>query len=65
MSKAYDEHPNIAQIYNNMGLAYEALGKAQVALEFYEKALQIWIKSFENDHPYILECSKNIANIKN
>ena len=29
MSKAYDEHPNIAQIYNNMGLAYEALGKAQ------------------------------------
>jgi len=46
-----DDH--VAVLLNNLGRAYETLGDASKAIEYYEKALQIDLKAFGDQHPQV------------
>ncbi|HVW98984.1 MAG TPA: tetratricopeptide repeat protein, partial [Candidatus Babeliaceae bacterium] len=43
-------HPDIAEIYNNMGSAYEALGQREDALTFFQQAINIWLNLYGPIH---------------
>jgi tetratricopeptide (TPR) repeat protein len=40
----------VASTYNNIGFVHEQLGNFQKALEYYEKSLEINIKSLRGAH---------------
>ena len=42
------EHPQVATIYNNLGLAHEELGDSKKALVYFEKSLDISSENEEN-----------------
>ena len=46
-----DNHPNVAWSLNNVGVAYEKLGKYELALEYVQGALQMYRTQFKGDHP--------------
>jgi tetratricopeptide (TPR) repeat protein len=40
-----EEHPDIAESYNSIGLVYDSKGQYDLALENYEKCLEIDLKT--------------------
>ena len=46
-----DEKLKMAKTYNNLGLVYWKLGEYQKAIEYYDKALQIWKDKLGENHP--------------
>ena len=42
-----DDHPRVADVYNNMAGVYKKKGKYKEALAKYEKALSIYLKKLE------------------
>ena len=60
--KLEKNHPNIATIYNNMGLVCDSMDDYSEARRFYEQALEIYRQSsLPADHPIIATCLNNIA----
>ena len=47
------EHPDVAAIYNNLGLAYNQKGEYDKAVEYYEKSLALKLKALGAEHPSV------------
>ena len=56
-----DKHPNIASLYNDIGLSWDNLGNSKKAIEFYDKALKIALEIFGDKHPPIAALYNNIG----
>lgn len=56
-----DDHPDLAQSYNNLAVTYGSLGKHRKRLECNEKALSIREKVLPSDHPYLAGSYNNLA----
>ena len=54
------DHPDVATIWKNMGLAWHSLGKYETAIEYYEKALKVFDKSLGKNHPYTITVRDNL-----
>ena len=51
--------------YNNIGNIYNDLGNNSLALQYYEKALHIQIKTYGDNHPDVARSYNNIGNVYN
>ena len=49
LKKLGDDHPDVADTYNNMAVVYYNQGKYEEALAMYEKALSIRLKKLHPD----------------
>ena len=58
-----ENHPDIAEIYNNIGCVYDKLGNHKQALEYLKKALTIRIKVLPENHPDIATSLDNIGGV--
>lgn len=47
-----NDHPVVADIYNNMGVAYVSKGNLAKALEYHEKVLCIRIQALGEGHGF-------------
>ncbi|CAF1431833.1 unnamed protein product, partial [Didymodactylos carnosus] len=56
-----DDDPSA--VYNNIASIYYSEGKYDSALDYYKKALEITLKSFPNNHNYVLMYEDMIATI--
>ena len=56
-----DDHPRVADTYNNMAVVYYNQGKYDEALAMYEKALSIKLKKLGDDHPDVADTYNNMA----
>ncbi|CAF1475651.1 unnamed protein product [Adineta steineri] len=54
-------HPNLAPLYNNIGLAYDKMGDYSKTLSYYEKALEIRQITFPSNHPDLANSYNNIG----
>ena len=55
-----EDHPNIAVEYNNIGIAYDYMGEYDKAIDFCQKALNIFLKFLPEIHPTALTIKENI-----
>jgi tetratricopeptide (TPR) repeat protein len=55
------DQSNLAEIYNKIGAAHQAMGRCPIATQYFEKAIEIQKKSLPFDHPDFIETYKNIA----
>jgi tetratricopeptide (TPR) repeat protein len=55
--------PKLFDIYNNIGLAYGAIGENSTALSYFEKAVAIRQQSHCSDHPDLAYSYNNIGNV--
>ena len=55
-------HPDVAQDYNNIGIAEEGLGLMADAIQHYAKALEINESVFGKKHPKVAINMNNLAN---
>ena len=61
LKKLGDDHPSVADTYNNMAIVYDNQGKYDEALAMYEKALSIRLKKLGDDHPSVADTYNNMA----
>ena len=54
-------HPDLAILYNNIGLVYNDTGEYVKALSYYEKALAIRQRSLPTNHPDLAQSYNNIG----
>ena len=52
--KLGDDHPLVADTYNNMACVYDNQGKYDEALAMHEESLSIKLKKLGDDHPVLL-----------
>ncbi len=57
------EHPRVANVYNNLGLAYRHKEDYDKAVEYYNKALKIYLKILGPEHPYVATVYGNLAEV--
>ena len=55
------DYPNVATYRNNLGTAWNAKGKYDKAIEYYEKALESDLKAFGEDHPDVATYRNNLG----
>ncbi|MFQ5685744.1 MAG: tetratricopeptide repeat protein [Candidatus Scalindua sp.] len=55
------DYPNVATYQNNLGTAWNAKGKYDKAIEYYEKALKADLKAFGEDHPDVATYRNNLG----
>ena len=55
------DYPNVATYRNNLGTAWNAKGKYDKAIEYYEKALEFDLKAFGEDHPDVATYRNNLG----
>ncbi len=60
-----DKHPNVANDYNNIGVAWDTIGNSQKAIDYYEKALKIDLEVYGDKHPQIAIYYNNIGSVWN
>ena len=65
INKPCEDHPDVADTYNNIAIVYKKQGKYEEALEYYNKALTIYINKLGEDHPYTKLTQNNIRICKN
>ena len=58
------QHPDTAMSYNNIGLVYNSQGDYDQALEYCQKALEIFEKALGAEHPYTKTVKENIELLK-
>ena len=46
-----DQHPKVAVYFSNLGSAWDALGDSKKAIEYYDRALGIFMAVYGHDHP--------------
>lgn len=56
------EHPDIAQIYNHIGMVYDRQGKHNDALKCRQAALDIFVKTLPADHPELARAYSSMGN---
>ncbi|CAF1185774.1 unnamed protein product [Adineta steineri] len=56
-------HPYLASLYNNIGVAYIKKGDCSKALSFYEKALEIFQETLPSDHSSLATSYNNIGRV--
>jgi len=54
----------MAQIYFNIGEWYELSGKKDLAIEYYERAVQMGTKNHKPNHPFLLQYTKTLDKVK-
>ena len=59
------EEENTAMTYGNMALVYDDQGEYEKALEWYEKGLEIKLKTLGPDHPSTATTYNNMAVVYN
>ena len=57
----HEDHPDIAEIYNNIGYVYGKLGNHENELDYYLKALGIREKVLSENHPDIATSYNNVG----
>ncbi len=55
------DYPNVATYRNNLGTVWNAKGKYDKAIEYYEKALESGLKAFGEDHPDVATYRNNLG----
>ena len=55
------DYTNVATYRNNLGAAWNAKGKYDKAIEYYEKALESGLKTFGEDHPDVATYRNNLG----
>ncbi len=55
------DYPNVATYRNNLGAAWNAKGKYDKAIEYYEKALKSGLNAFGEDHPDVATYRNNLG----
>ena len=63
LKKLGDDHPDVADTYNNMAVVYRNQGKYEEALAMHEKALSIYLKKLGDDHPDVADTYNNMAGV--
>ncbi|MEM3986944.1 MAG: tetratricopeptide repeat protein, partial [Candidatus Methanomethylicia archaeon] len=58
-----DEHPDVADVLNNLGNVYNDQGKYADAEKMYKQALEIYKKYFGNFHPNVATVLINLGNV--
>jgi CHAT domain-containing protein/Tfp pilus assembly protein PilF len=56
-------HPDIAQVLNDLAFLYNIMGDDKRAEQLYKRALEIWEKTLGPEHPVIAHTRSNIAGI--
>jgi len=56
-------HPNLANLHNNIASVYSDMGEYSKAFASHEKALAIRQQSLPSNHPDLASCYNNIANV--
>jgi tetratricopeptide (TPR) repeat protein len=59
--KTPENHPDLANSYNNIGDVYINIGEYSKALSYYEKALEIYQKTLPANHPNLATSYNNIG----
>ena len=59
-----EAHPSVAMRWNNLGNAWADKGDYDKAIDYFEKALPLFIKFLGEDHPYSQETIANIESVK-
>ena len=57
-------HPSLATSYNNIGWVYRNKTDYKKALDYYERALDIWQRSLPSNHPNIQNVKESIDFVK-
>jgi tetratricopeptide (TPR) repeat protein len=60
-----DNHPDVANSFNNIGIVYEKKGDLENALVQHQKALEIRTRVFGSDHLDVAKSYNNIGNVYN
>ncbi|MDE6277769.1 MAG: tetratricopeptide repeat protein [Muribaculaceae bacterium] len=58
-----EKNPDMALSYNNIGTVYDSQGDYDKALEYFQKAPNIWLEVGE-EHPYVMGVKNAIEFIK-
>jgi tetratricopeptide (TPR) repeat protein len=58
-----EEHPQVANAYNNIAIIWSSKGEHDKALEYFKKNLAIQLKIFGEEHPDVAIMYSNIGNI--
>ena len=54
-------HPDVAGSYRNIGNVYDSQGRYEEALFHHQKALEVFLALFGQEHSYVASCYQNIA----
>ncbi|MEP7342722.1 MAG: tetratricopeptide repeat protein [Acidobacteriota bacterium] len=54
------DNVDVALTVNNLGLLLKALGSEEEAAELLQRALVIFEKTLEDDHPHLIACRENL-----
>ena len=57
-------HPDLAATYNNIGFAYEGMKNYDKAMEYLEKALPGFIKSYGKNSEEVIDLELDIKSVK-
>ena len=58
------DHPDVADLLNNLGALHDIQGDYQTAEVLYEQALAIRVKMFGPDHPDLVIAHRNLARLR-
>lgn len=57
-----EQHPDVADVFLNLGNTYGDLGQLETFIRYQQKALAIWLKAYGGNHPSIALAYNNLAN---
>ena len=55
------EHPEVGKIYNNVGIACDAKGEQDEAIDYFLKSLAIDLKTLGREHPSVATTYYNVG----
>lgn len=58
-----NNHPDVAKVFNMMGVAYRKQGRTYMALSVYKKALEIVQTTYDDPHPAVAAIRNNLAQV--
>ncbi len=56
-----EDHPDVARVRNNLGMAWQSKGEYDKAIEYYEQALASDLKTLGEDHPSVAIRRNNLG----
>ncbi|HJN25080.1 MAG TPA: tetratricopeptide repeat protein, partial [Rhodospirillales bacterium] len=56
-----EDYPDVAKFRNNLGMAWQAKGEYDKAIEYYELALASDLKTLGEDHPDVARVRNNLG----